>query len=366
MRILFILENFYPYIGGVETLFKNLTEELVKEDIEVTVLTNQFSKELSREEKINGVEVIRLPFKNRYLFTFLAGWSAIKYAKNHNLIHTTSYNAGIPAFIAGLFTGTKTVITFHEVWDKLWFKLPFMNKISLAFHYLFEWFLLKLPFHKFIAVSNYTAASLNGAGIKKKKIVKIYNGIEYDRFERAEIANNPIKEFTYFGRLGISKGLDILLDAIEILVKEKMAFRFNLIIPTLPSGFHQTIRSIIKEKQIDQNISIFSDLSVEDLFSKVANSDAVVVPSYSEGFCFTAVETMALGVPIISSDMGALKEVISGQHLKMSSYSAEALADAMQLALEDKWITTPLKKFPLSDSIQNYIDFYKSISEEDV
>jgi glycosyltransferase involved in cell wall biosynthesis len=30
MKILFVLENYYPHIGGVEVLFKNLTEELVK------------------------------------------------------------------------------------------------------------------------------------------------------------------------------------------------------------------------------------------------------------------------------------------------------------------------------------------------
>ena len=39
MKILFVLENFYPNIGGVETLFKSLTEQLVREGHEVMVIT---------------------------------------------------------------------------------------------------------------------------------------------------------------------------------------------------------------------------------------------------------------------------------------------------------------------------------------
>ena len=62
MKILFVLENHYPNIGGVETLFKSLTESLVKEGYTVTILTNQYDKSLKRKEVLNGVSIIRVPF----------------------------------------------------------------------------------------------------------------------------------------------------------------------------------------------------------------------------------------------------------------------------------------------------------------
>jgi len=370
MKILFVLENHYPNIGGVETLFKNLTESLVKEGHQISVLTNQFSPELKRKENLNGVNIIRVPFRNRYLFTFLGFFSAYKYAKKHDLIHTTSYNAGVPAFIAGILARKKVIITFHEVWSKLWFGLPYMSKSALWLHYIFEWFLLKLPFYRFVAVSDYTRQSLIDIGISEKKISLIYNGIKYGQLleMKSDIEHelipesNPQYSFLYFGRLGISKGLNIILDAIELLkAKASSPFVLNLVIPSLPKKFHQLIVKEIKDKNLEDVIKIQSDLPWKQLVREILKSDAVIIPSYSEGFCFTAVETKALGKPIISSGKGALAEVISGKHIVMSSQDGEGLYKAMTEAMDDKWTTTPETQFTLAHSISGYLTMYDSI-----
>jgi len=370
MKILFVLENHYPNIGGVETLFKNLTESLVKEGHQITVLTNQYSPILKKRENLNGVNIIRVPFRNRYLFTILGIFPAWKEALKHDIIHTTSYNAGVPAFFAGILARKKVIITFHEVWSKLWFKLPFMNKYILWLHYLFEQFLLKLPFFRFVAVSSFTKTSLITAGIPEQKISLIHNGIQYDELDKlkSEIrkgflvkADAPFT-FIYFGRLGISKGLDIILESVKKL-KESLSnqFKFSLIIPSQPEGFHQKILDGIDANNLDDIVYVESDLPWKILVEKILKSDAVVIPSYSEGFCFTAVESMALGTPIISSGKGALNEVISGKHITMKSQDANGLYEAMARALEDNWDNLPYAKFPLAISIEKYMSMYNDI-----
>ena len=370
MKILFILENHYPNIGGVETLFKSLTESLVTHGSEVTILTNQFSKELKREELLNGVKIIRVPFYNRYLFTLFGLFPALKYARQCDIIHTTSYNAGVPAYFAGLLTGKKVIITFHEVWGKLWFQLPFMSKFSLGLHYLFEKALLKLPFSKFIAVSKSTATNLEASGIKKDKINQIYNGIDYAEFtdinqvteateSETQIQNEQF-EFVYFGRLGISKGLDLLLSGVKSLSQKRKDFKLTLIIPLEPAGFHQKIKDIISDYKIEELITIRSELPKAELLAQIKKSDAVIIPSYSEGFCFTAVESMALGTPIISSGKGSLSEVVNGQHLTMSDHDAASLSHCMERAMNGDWEVNTSVKFPLQDSIKQYLDLYKS------
>jgi len=365
MKILFILENHYPNIGGVETLFKYLTEALSKKGHSITILTNQFDKSLPKQENLNGVTIIRVPFQNRYLFTLLAFFPALKLARGHDLIHTTSYNAGIPAFFAGLITRKKVIITFHEVWGKLWFQLPFMNKFSLSLHYLFEKFLLLLPFYKFIAVSQATASSLSGNGVKEEKIEMIYNGINYTEYlpTSANKEGDEPFNFIYFGRLGISKGLDILLDAIELLLKDRNDFILDLVIPTQPENFHNQIKNIISKKKLSDVIQISSDLKKTELISKISNSCAVIIPSYSEGFCFTAAESMAIGIPIISSGKGALAEVISGKHLTMETHDSIGLKKAMKKAINDDWTITPVRKFTLEDSIEQYLAMYSRIGQ---
>ena len=43
MKILYILDYFYPYVGGVPTVFLNLAREMVTKGHEVTVLTSRDS-----------------------------------------------------------------------------------------------------------------------------------------------------------------------------------------------------------------------------------------------------------------------------------------------------------------------------------
>ncbi len=363
MKILFVLENHYPNIGGVETLFKNLTEALVQQEIEVTVITNQYDRSLKRKENINGVDIIRLPFINRYLFTFLAFIPLISYARKYDLIHTTSYNAGVPAYIAGLLTRTKTIITFHEVWDKLWFRLPYSNKISLTLFYLFEKFLLCLPFAHYIAVSESTKTSLIDAGIKENKITRIYNGIDYSQFLNTQSIDKKPKPYTfiYFGRLGISKGINLLLTAVDKLSHSNSQFSVNLVIPKTPKAFYKTIIKEIDELDIKDHIKIYSHLPYTELQQLIRSSDAAIIPSYSEGFCFSAVEAMALDIPIIHSGQGALSEVVSGPQLRMEKMNAESLKLCMEKAITGNWDIRPKKEFPLSDSVEAYLDFYKNI-----
>jgi len=128
MRILFVLENYYPNVGGVETLFKNLIEQLAEKGHQVKLITTQLNPEDPLEEKIGNIHIYRYPFRNRYIFTFFGVFPIYKLAKDCDLIHTTSYNAGVPAWLGAKLRRKKVVITFHEVWGKLWFDLPFMNK----------------------------------------------------------------------------------------------------------------------------------------------------------------------------------------------------------------------------------------------
>ena len=364
MKILFVLENHYPNIGGVETLFKSLSEALVEEGHEVTVLTNKFMPGLLSKENIAGVQIIRVPLINRYLFTLFGAFPAIIQAFRHDIIHTTSYNAGIPAFIASIFSRKKVIITFHEVWDKLWFQLPYMSKVVLGLHYLFEKALLALPFDHFITVSNFSKNRLSSIGIKEHKISMIYNGINYSEYieqkPTVERAKAPFT-FMYFGRLGISKGLDLIIAALRLLKDKDLRFKFLLVIPTEPKNFRKLIVDQLEDQDLLSSVEIYSDLEKEILNNYIRAADAVLIPSYSEGFCFCAAETMALGTPIVSSGKGSLAEVVHGKYIEMKAHSGQGLADAMTDALNGKWKEKPDRQFHLDDTISQYLDFYRSV-----
>jgi len=361
MRILFVLEHYYPSIGGVEKLFNSLAESLVKQGFDVQVITLRSEKDTPKEEILNEVKIKRLNLINRFFFTFFSLRPIIKLARNADIIHTTSYNAAFPAYFAAKRTGKKVIITFHEVWGKLWFKLPFVSLFSKCSFYLYEKLILRLKFDKFIAVSNSTEQRLIENGVDKDRITRLYNGIDYSQFSKTE--KQPPDEFTYafFGRLGISKGLDILIKAAKRFYLENPESRLKLIIPNKPAGIYRKVSKLINSCNLNGHIIKLHNLHPEVLEKELLNSNCVVIPSYSEGFCYAAAEAIAMGIPVISSHQGALKEVVSGKYIQMAEMNEKALYDALIKAKNGVWDESEVKYFKLSENISNHVELYKCL-----
>jgi len=361
MKILFVLELYYPHIGGNERLFKSLAESLASQGHEIRVLTTRFDKKLAKKEEINGVHIRRLPVFNRFWFSFFATCPAIRMARDVDLIHTTSYNAAPPAWIAARVRKKKVFITFHEAWGKLWFSLPYMNSLQRRLYYYFEQFILHLKFDKFIAVSDYTRDCLIQNKVNPERIIRIYNGLDYNEFEGFSYKPPSKFTFTYFGRPGSSKGLDLLLQAIPEFINNHPDAMLQLIISKSPMHIYQKIVDTIDQNNLKENTTILSSLDDNTLKEKLLNSSCIVVPSYSEGFCYAAAETIALGIPLLHSNLGALNEVVSGKNIPMKSQDKDGLLEALNKAFNGDWEEKPLTKFELKETVSEYLKLYKSL-----
>lgn len=364
MNILFIVEHYYPYIGGAELLWKNLTESLVKKGHQVTVLTTRFNKKLPINDRINGVDIYRVNTRSRYMFTFWAVFKGLNIAKSADIIQTASYNAALPAFIISKIRRKTCVITFHELWRKLWFTLPYTPKWQLWLFYLYESIIRRLPFDQFIAVSGYTQQQLLTAGVSSDRVTKIYNGI--DNYSSRQVRPQLPDAFTccFVGRPGISKGIDILLNGLAKYnaTHSSAPVQLKMIIPKHPESIFARVKKTVKALELSPFIKFFHNLSKEELELEMLKSHCVVIPSYSEGFCFVAVESVALGIPIISSGKGALKETVSGYHVEMKSHSPTGLATAIHEAVNNQYKYIPPKQYHLKNTVAAYIDLYKTRS----
>jgi glycosyltransferase involved in cell wall biosynthesis len=362
MKILFVLEYYYPHVGGVETLFKTLIEALAKKGHHIRIITMRYDTNLPKKEKTGNIEINRIATKSRYIFTIKAIWSVFKASKKVDLIQTTSYNAAIPAYLGRIFSRKKVVITFHEVWGKLWFKLPFISKPSALLHAIFEQLLLKIPFTHFIAVSDFTKNKLIQSGIAVSNVSKIYNGIDYSLYPTRIKSSSPFKSsfhIVYFGRAGISKGLDILIHGCIAFLKTRIDCNLSLVLPKNKDIITSYLLKEIEHSGLNDRIKLTGRLSDEDLITFLGTADVIVIPSYSEGFCFAAVEAIALGIPVIASSNGALQEVISGSHLFLESFTHQGLKEALDKAINNEWLHLPIRKFELSETITEYEKLYQ-------
>ena len=360
MNILVVLESYYPNVGGVEQHFTLICEGFVRQGHAVTVLTTGV-KSHPVETSVNGVTITRLRTKSRYWFTLFSLPALLCMASNCDLILTTSYNAAFPTWICARWHRKKVIVVIHEVWGELWFQLPFLGWIRKATHYGFEQLLLGLSFDRFVVPSNATETRLIEHGVDPERIVRIYNGLAYHQFSVYRHIPPGTFTYCYFGRLGISKGLDILLPAAACFAEQNPQSRLNLIIPARPIGQYKKIITLISQYGLEQHVHIQHNLPKEALYDSITSSHCVIFPSYSEGFCFAAVESIALGVPVIVSDRGALPEVVSRKHLVVTELTSDAFCDALTQAINEAWKSTELKVFSVEDTIRGYLELFDEV-----
>lgn len=358
MKILFVLEHYAPYLGGAETLFRALTEALAERGHDITVLTTRFRPDLPARETVAGVRIHRIDCRNRFLFSLFALPEALRLAATADLVHTTTYNAALPAWLGAQLRGKRVVITFHEYWGKLWMDLPFLPRWQALLFRAYERLILALPFDRYVAVSDFTARALVQGGVEEAKVVRIYNGLAYERFSGSEHRPPPRFTYTFFGRLGVSKGLDLLLPAAAELRKIHPDARLRLVIPRRPRAFLERILRLVETTGIGDITEIHHELPDGELRELLLTSSCIVIPSYSEGFCFAAAEAVALGVPVVSSGQGALAETVGGKYVEMETMTSRGLADALAKAASGHYNFRPLPHFPLMGSVEQYLLLY--------
>ena len=67
----------------------------------------------------------------------------------------------------------------------------------------------------------------------------------------------------------------------------------------------------IDELSLKNNIEIIHPDSQEDVYKIMSNSDCFILPSVQEGISNVVLESMAIGLPVVSSDCGGMKEIIN-------------------------------------------------------
>jgi glycosyltransferase involved in cell wall biosynthesis len=372
MKIVFVLENYIPHIGGVEILFKYICESFAKNN-EVIVVTHRF-KDTKKEETINGVKVIRInvpAIGARYFFTFFALPTLLRVCKDADIIHTTTYNGAPPAsFISRLYK-KPSAITIHEVIGENWAKLLEMSWLEGKLHQFLEWLVVNLKFDKYVCVSNSTKNDFEKAN-KRKKGTVIYNGIDYDFWNPKNYDGNKVrkalevdKNFVcfFYGRPGPSKGFEFLVQAMPKIIKSLPKAKLVAIL-SKDKAYERRYNKIIKmisDLGITDSVKILAPVKREELPNYVDAADCVVVPSLTEGFGFTVGESCAMGKPVVTCNTTSIPEVVSGEHIMVKPRSPEGIADAVLKVYHKKTTKKPLKKFTWEECISNYKKLYKEM-----
>ena len=187
--------------------------------------------------------------------------------------------------------------------------------------------------------------------------------------EAAEIRNNDVFTFIFVGRLVGDKGINELIEAFSRLNSEYPETRLILVggqEPELDPLKHTTIA------EIERNPAIEDVGKQSDVRPWFAAADALVFPSYREGFPNVVIEAGAMGLPSIVTDINGSREIIiDGKNgVIVPPRDTDALHDAMCSFIEDSDSTAAMASCA-RDMIatryeQSYVrrclkDFYRQI-----
>lgn len=203
-------------------------------------------------------------------------------------------------------------------------------------------------------------------------------GIDLERFdpelpevkdEAAKIRKEGVFTFIFIGRLVRDKGINELVEAFSRLNKEFPDTRLILVGPEereLDPLLPETIREI-EENEAIEAVGVHWDVR-----PWLLESDALVFPSYREGFPNVVIEAGAMGLPSIVTDINGSREIIiEGKNgTIIPPQNSEALYQAMKNFLENpvqvKAMTTEARPIIASRYEQGFVrsclkNYYKEI-----
>lgn len=189
-----------------------------------------------------------------------------------------------------------------------------------------------------ITVSHFSKDELiAGYNLPPEKISVVYNGITED-FQPLE---DPQKEsvrqqytggrpyFLYLGAIHPRKNIPALLKAFE-LFKSSGSTSHQLVLGGRASWHTEDVFNAIERHPFKQDIHVQGYIPTEKATKLVGAAEAMIYPSWYEGFGLPLVEAMACAVPVISSQVTSLPEIAGDAALYFDPNSPEALATHMK------------------------------------
>jgi glycosyltransferase involved in cell wall biosynthesis len=139
--------------------------------------------------------------------------------------------------------------------------------------------------------------------------------------------------FLCVARLCPEKGQAVLIDAVGCLVTAGHQLTVSIVGdgPGRP-----VLEQLICERKLEPNVKILGWQSSDRVQELLRNSTALVIPSFAEGLPIVAMESLAMRVPVIATNVAAISELVENGESGwlIPPGSVEQLADALKAASE--------------------------------
>jgi colanic acid/amylovoran biosynthesis glycosyltransferase len=178
------------------------------------------------------------------------------------------------------------------------------------------------------------------------RIHRIYNGLDLSEFGRADFSSNP-PLIIAVGRLITKKGFGDLIRACALLAERGKVFRCEII---GEGPLENELRRQTDELGLQNNVVLTGAKPQTQLRRRLAAGNVFVLPSVidpdggRDNLPTVIMEAMATGLPVVSTNIGGIPEMVIENEtgFLVQSGDAAAMADAIEKVINDASLATRL------------------------
>ncbi|MFA9270919.1 MAG: glycosyltransferase family 4 protein [Baekduiaceae bacterium] len=372
LRVLILTWEYPPIVeGGLARHVRKLSEAMVREGVEVHVLTRG-DDSVPAEADQHGVIVhrVREPTRPRDLSEFVtwvehmntdmvAAGVELGDRLDFDLVHGHDWLVGPACDHLAKRFACPMVATIHAT--EYGRHQGWVDKHPQSWiHGVEKWMVHRAD--RVITCSHYMQGHVADIfGIEEARVTVIPNGIDPLDLQpvddlatlRANFAKPDERLVILVGRLVYEKGFQLALEALVPIVRDLQDVRFLV----AGSGTHEAeLRAQATELGLDDHGTFLGWIGDDVLHSLYRIADLCVIPSLYEPFGLVALEAMASGCPCIVADTGGLREVVPpGERvgLRFNGGDAEHLGVMIERLLTD----APLRDRLVTEASEHVLRF---------
>lgn len=287
-------------------------------------------------------------------------WSGI--GKKNIVYHGPDFRSFAPRWIP-------QVVTIHDlaVMERRYNDNRFVERGILSVRKI-----MGSPVSAFIAVSHFTRDQIYQYFPEiKTPIMPIHLGCDHlpEHRRREAVQGGHI---LFVGSLEFRKNVNAIIGAFEILCQKGRAEDLVLVGQKGYGG--DEIMARIQASPVSSRIHLKGSVSNEELSKLFAEASVFLFPSLYEGFGIPVIEAMSFGVPVVTSNSGAVSEVAGEAALKVDPADCHAIADAAEEILKSPNLSLDLTRrgheraqsFSWAKCAQEILQVYRSLVREEI
>ncbi|GJL58142.1 MAG: glycosyl transferase group 1 [Nitrospirales bacterium] len=374
------LRNTYKWGGGPDKTILLSAEQ--HDPVRVSVVVSYVRDERDHEFQITkkarekGLTFYEIPEKGKLDLRVIWALQDIVLRHDINLIHGHDYKSDFFAYCLKILLRKRelAVMSTAHAWVMLGPRGAFYRWLDL--------FLMK-RFDHLIAVSTATKEEMVSAGVPESMITMIHNAIDTNVWSPSVVRVTLRKELGlgseypvigYVGRIMPEKDLETWLRAAALVFKRFKEARFLLV--GEGSEGSTTLSQLVKlAKELGISDRVIYPGYRSILQPVYAAFDLFVLSSKREGLPNSILEAMAMGLPVVTTDVAGAKElVVDGETgFVVSQGNVNELAEAMVKILENKQLRAQMgtagrlrveAQFSFAKRLASVEDLYEKILEK--